>query len=456
MKFVILNGSPKGENSNTIHYMKYIMKHRPDNEYKIIEAGRDIKKIEKDQERFKEIIEDIKGSDGIIWSFPLYHLSVPSQLMRFIELVSERDAAGAFKDKYAATLTTSVHYYDHLAHNYIRSVSEDLKMRYIDGFSADMYDIQKADQREQLLKFFDHLTGSIMEKVLAERKYAPLSYNIKEFLPAELKAPVSIGDKRIILITDVEAGDTNLGLMVDVFKRSVVGRVDVVNLNEINIAGGCLGCIHCGYENVCVYKDDLRSVYYEMMKGADAVVFAGNVKGRNFSSRWKMFFDRSFVNGHCPLVEGGQFGYIISGPLRQLPDMREELEARAQGNGNSLAGFVTDEYDDPAMITALVQNLAFEIAKGMASDYHRPPTFLTVGGHKIFRDLVYTHSGIFRADDRYYKKNGLYDYPQKDYKNRMRNLLLKILMSFKGIRREFYKRATAENAKAYQKAVDDN
>ena len=70
------------------------------------------------------ILGKIKDADGIVWSFPLYHYLVPSQLMRFIEIVSERKPGEAFLGKYATALTTSVHFYDHIAHNYINAVSE--------------------------------------------------------------------------------------------------------------------------------------------------------------------------------------------------------------------------------------------------------------------------------------------------------------------------------------------
>ena len=141
------------------------------------------------------------------------------------------------------------------------------------------------------------------------------------------------------------------------------------------------------------------------------------------------------MNGHCPLVTGGQYGFIISGPLRQLPDMREEIESRAQMSGNNLAGIVTDECDDPEKITALIGQLAADMAWGMKSDYRQPPTYLGVGGHLVLRDLVYGLGWIFRADERYYKKHGLLDYPQKDYRQRLQSFVMKLLMRIKGVRK---------------------
>ena len=454
MRIIILNGSPKGEYSNTIQYVKYIMKHRPGHEYKIVEVGQDIKKIEKDPAVFDDIIGKIKDANGILWSFPLYHYSVPSQLMRFIELVSERNSGEAFYDKYATAISTSVHFYDHLAHDYVNAVSEDLGMKYVEGFSAEMSDIMDPEWRRKLLLFFDHFIAMVERQAPVEKKHAPLSGRINEYRAGEVKVPVNMGDKNLVLITDAKNEDVNLGRMVEVFKKSIIGSVDVVNLNELNIAGGCLGCLRCGDQNICVYKDDLRSLYYDKIANADAIVFAGTIRGRSLSSTWKLFWDRSFVNGHCPLATGVQYGFMISGPLRQLPGMREEIESRAQMSGNHLAGIVTDEYDDPEKITALIGQLAADIAWSMNSDYCPPPTYLSVGGHRVLRDLVYSLGWIFRADERYYKKHGLLDYPQKDYRQRLQSFVMKLLMRIKGVRKQVYMRAKEASVTGYQKVVD--
>jgi hypothetical protein len=68
-------------------------------------------------------------------AFPLYFLLVPSNYKRFIELIWERGAEAAFKGKYAASLSTSIHFYDHIVHNYINAISEDLDMKFAGGGS---------------------------------------------------------------------------------------------------------------------------------------------------------------------------------------------------------------------------------------------------------------------------------------------------------------------------------
>ena len=145
MRIVVINGSPKGDMSVTMQYLEYIRRYTPGADFKVFNVGHDIKKIEKKPELFQEIIREIGGSDGILWCFPVYILVIPSQLKRFIELIFEHDAEKVFEDKYATALTTSAHIYDHTAHNYIHAISEDLGMKYVEGFSAEMYDLKKGE-----------------------------------------------------------------------------------------------------------------------------------------------------------------------------------------------------------------------------------------------------------------------------------------------------------------------
>ena len=52
-----------------------------------------------------------------------------------------------------------------------------------------------------------------------------------------------------------------------------------------------------------------------------------------------------------------------------------------------------------------------------------PEAFYGVGGMKIFRDLIYVMRGLMKADHKFYKKHGVYDFPQKQ-RGRMLVILL--------------------------------
>ena len=151
IKIVVLNGSPKGDLSVTMQYILYIQKKFPQHEFKILNVAQQIKILEKNQEKLQEIIDEVKTSDGIIWGTPVYFYLIPSQYKRFIELISELNAAVIFKDKYTASLTTSIHYYDHTSHNYMHAICDDLGMKYVGYFSADGNDLTIPEQREKLV-----------------------------------------------------------------------------------------------------------------------------------------------------------------------------------------------------------------------------------------------------------------------------------------------------------------
>ena len=148
--------------------------------------------------------------------------------------------------------------------------------------------------------------------------------------------------------------------MVQTLKDQFLQEVEVVNLHEVSIAGGCLGCISCGYDNRCVYfgRDGYRDFFETKVKTADVIVMAGAMKDRALSSRWKLFFDRSFYNTHQPVLGGKQVGFLISGPLGQNANLREMLAAYTECMGANLFGFVTDEPRDSAAIDAQLQEFA--------------------------------------------------------------------------------------------------
>jgi len=85
MKITVLNGSPKGKTSVTMQYVHFVQKAFPQHELNIINIAQRIRKIEKDEQTFQDIIEQIRSSDGVLWAFPLYILHVHAHYKRFIE-----------------------------------------------------------------------------------------------------------------------------------------------------------------------------------------------------------------------------------------------------------------------------------------------------------------------------------------------------------------------------------
>ena len=66
MKIVVLNGSPKGDSSVTIHSVKYLQKKYPEHEFNILHIAKRIKGIERNRNTFDSIIDEIAASDGLL------------------------------------------------------------------------------------------------------------------------------------------------------------------------------------------------------------------------------------------------------------------------------------------------------------------------------------------------------------------------------------------------------
>ena len=442
MRILVLNGSPKGDMSITMQYVAFLQKMNPEHTLKIINIAQQIKKIEQSESAFNEIVEEIKNADGLLWAFPLYVFLVHSQYKRFIELIHERKNTDAFRGKYTAVLTTSIHFFDHTAHQYMRGICEDLDMNFCDSFSAGMRDIFKESERNNLMKFFNGFLDAVERKAPCAKLYEPLNDNIPEYTPGQGKITAgAIGPKRkIVIVTDAEEHQVNLLRMIGHFAAQFAELPEVVNLHQIDIKGSCLGCISCGYDNRCVYtgRDGFIDMY-NSLKTADILIFAGTIRDRYLSSLWKTFFDRAFFNTHMPSFAGKQLAFLVSGPLRQLPNLRQILEAYTEHQQANLAGIVTDEQPESSATDTALQELALRSLNYAECSYKRPTTFLGVGGIKIFRDEIWGPLRFpFVADHQYYKRHGVYDFPQNDYASRIRNSFLGLLAKFPAIRKEFY------------------
>ena len=457
MKIIVLNGSPKGIKSVTIQYVHYIQNNFPEHELKIINISQRIKKIENDARILKSILDDIKSSDAVLWAFPVYVMLVPANYKRFIELISKDGVKEVFHNKYTAFLATSIHFFDHTAINYINAVCDDLNMKPVGAFSAEMYDLEKANERENLLLFGKNIFDAFARNTPTSRSYMPLIQQDFNYVADDLKSKIDVKGKKLLIITDSESNQSNLFKMVERFKASFSTEIYTINLRDLDIKGSCLGCIRCGYNNKCIYedKDEYINFYNTKVKTADILVFASTIRDRFLSAKWKVFFDRSFFNNHAPTLTGKQIGYIISGPLRQIPNLRQILDAYVEMQGANCVGFITDEDQESTNISNMLDEFAKSLIKYSNNNYIKPETFLAVGGKKIFRDEVWGRIRFpFRADYLFYKNNKLYDFPQKEYKIRIRNEILSFLLKFPAIRKEVNKKMKEGMLKPLQKVLE--
>jgi multimeric flavodoxin WrbA len=457
MKIAVLNGSPKGNESVTMQYMAFIVKNYPDHSFTFHNCAADINRIEKDPSTFQHIIADVTDSDCVFWAFPLYYFSVASQYMRFIELIFERGTQKAFKDRYAAVLTTSIHISDHTAHSYMNAVCDDLGMKYAGGYSAGMEDLFKENERKRLLNFTESIFSLVENQSTTTRNFERIQVSPFEYKPVSDSPPVDTRGKKVLIITDSLNEDSNLGRMTGRLKKSFADRVDVCCLDDKLMVTGCTGCIQCGYDNTCRFKeaDGFVDFFNTRLKSSDVLVIAGTIGERHLSSRWKMFFDRSFFNTHIPDFIGKQVGFVFSGPLRQNSNLREIFTGICEAKGAGVVDFVTDEDGDSARIDNILDTMAVKLIRNSVSGFIPPVTFRGVGYRKIMRDEIWGKLLFpFIADYRYYREHNFFDFPQKQIVPRLGNMFMGLLVKIPPIRREIYvKMMKKEMVKPFQKLL---
>lgn len=459
MKIVVLSGSPKtDELSVTMQYVRYIQKRFPSHKYTVIPVARNIKNIENSNELLKEIVAEIGSSDLILWAFPVYIFLVPSQYKRFIEVIFERGLMNAFKDKRAASISTSIHFYDNIAQDYIHSICDDLSMKYIGYFTADMYDLLKPRERERLRVFAESTFDAVINKIPTTRYYNQISHMDFGYKKGAIGTRVDCGDKKIIVLMDgYHENGSNVTSMVDRFKNSIVGQVEIVDIRDLNMQDGCSGCLRCTLDNRCMYEkaDDFSVFYNTRLRQADIIVVAGYIKDRYLSARWKQFIDRTFFYNHVPSLRQKQFGFIISGALSQVPAIRQIFEAHIALHQSNLVDFVTDESCDCTDIDLAIDNLARRLLWFAGKEYRKSSSFLNVAGMKIFRDEVWGRLRmILQADHRYYKLHGLYDYPHRDIGNRIVNLAMEAVTCIPAFKNRFKNVVVNEMVKPLKKVIN--
>jgi Multimeric flavodoxin WrbA len=438
MRIIVLNGSPKGDVSVTMQYVAYIEKKFPGNTYETLDVAHEIKKLEKDTAAFDAVIGKVRSADLVLWAFPLYFLLVPAQYKRFIELVFERNVIDAFAGKYTAALSTSIHYADMIAHNYVHAICDDLGMKFLGAYSADMHDLLVPEERARLVKFAALTFANAEKKIPVQRENVPRVPPALAYVPGKDVAAVPPGEKKIIILTDNDGSSANLTAMIARLSSAFSGKAEVINLHDLDIRGPCLGCCKCAYDNTCVYTDGFVDFYRNRLAAADIVVFAGAIRDRYLSSTWKLFFDRSFFKGHTPGLNGRQIGFAIAGPLRQVPCLKEALAMWAD-SGRCSPHFVTDEAETSEELDSLLDSLAGQLVAGAEAGYAPPHLFYAVGGHKIFRDSIYGGMRfVFQADYRYYKEHHMFDFPQADLKTRLTNAVMMLLTKSRTVREKVY------------------
>ena len=126
------------------------------------------------------------------------------------------------------------------------------------------------------------------------------------------------------------------------------------------------------------------------------------------------------------------------------------IEGRSEVGGNYLCGVATDEDNTSNNIKALADSLVFALNKKLS----RPANFYGIGGMKIFRDLIYIMQGMMKADHKFYKANGIYDFPQNQKKRILQMKLVGTLIAIPSVQKKMKGQMNKYIIEPYKKVVE--
>lgn len=496
MNICVLNGSPKGNNSITVHTVLYLEKKFPMHRFQYVNVGAQIKRFEKD---LSVPLDAIKEADLLLFSYPVYTFLAPSQLHRFIRLLKESGVS--LQGKFATQVTTSKHFYDMTAHRYVEDNCRDLGLKVIHGLSADMEDLTTVSGQKDAVDFFNYVLWCMENDVYEQAvtsdtatqhthrqnlenatdsqsmlksnqkphcelsqesdkivnvwsnqehndPTAALSNQKSDDATANCVTPEAAPqdkDYEVVIVADLAKEDTALQEQIDAFIKVCPCKTRLVNLATYPFQGGCLGCFHCAADGKCIYTDGFDTFLREEIQRADAIVYAFTIADHSMGYRFKMYDDRQFCNGHRTVTEGMPFGYLINGNYNAEVNLQTVIEARCQVGHNFLAGV---GYDNDSIL-AMSKRLLFALENG----YVPPRNFWGVGGMKIFRDLIWLMRGLMKADHEFYKAHGIYDFPQKQKGKMLLMCLLGAMIRNPKIQKKMGNKMTEGMVAPYKKVI---
>ena len=419
MKILVINGSPKGNNSITLQTVLYLEKLNPQHQFEILNAGAKIKSLEKD---FAPAIEAINQADVLLFSYPVYTFIAPCQLHRFIELMKEHGVNAAGK---AATQITTR------------------------GLSADMEDLTTKKGQKQAVDFWNHFCWCVEKEYFEPVHVMPVALSYHQATVPEKTDDAKDGD--VVIITDCTPENESLSAMIARFQAVLPKKTRIVNISEYPFKGGCLGCFNCAVDGTCIYKDGFDTFLRENIQKADAMIYAFTIRDHSMGARFKMYDDRQFCNGHRTVTIGMPVGYLVSGCYSVEKNLQTIIEGRANVGQNILTGVATDEFDPNAEIDRLADELVYALEHKNVG----PQNFLGIGGMKIFRDLIYQMQGMMRADHKFFKAQGQYDFPQKNKGQILFMYLVGAMLGNKKLKAKMGGKMNEGMLMPYKKVLDD-
>jgi multimeric flavodoxin WrbA len=160
-------------------------------------------------------------------------------------------------------------------------------------------------------------------------------------------------------------------IVQDILDESGV-EYEMINLARLNIKG-CLGCLKCAGNNICVQKDDFQGVI-DKIQQADALVFGGGNYYGMLNAIGHAFWERTFALRH-------REAFPLAGKLGIAVGM--------------------DLHDDRKEATAFIEKMMLKNNMAVIATFTDPGHYQCYDcgfGHDCVAGIVYRHMGLTTAE----------------------------------------------------------
>lgn len=452
MKIVVLNGSPKGDNSTTLQSIKYLEKHFTHFEIVVHNIGEKISSFEKNVHNFKRIINNIEMCNMVIFLSPVYDSFVPSQLIKFFEIVFEKKVEDSFRGKFASVFLSSNKIMDNFAENYIHQMCDSLEMKFVTTYHSHRDDLFSDDGRANILNFGKQIDFAKKTNIFQEEKYNKYINITRTYSPPLIKQETPVHSFNIALVTNVFDRSSNLEYMIKAFVRLMPCAVNIINLNDYSFSAGCNNCENCVYlDEYCDNNLELE-FYKKYLDKADAIIFAFDIKHHYFDYRLKSIYDKTFIYRNSQNSKPKVVGYLVGGPLSREPNLSEYIVANSRAHRSIFAGVATDESGVDNVTTKSVDDLAKMIIWSLCNNVKPTCDYFEKSYNQLFQDYIYDNRHIFKSIHNKFDKNKLYYFDNYHYSPAM--FFERIFYKIKHTRAILFSKKTDKLIEKYEKIID--
>ncbi|MBN2532652.1 MAG: NAD(P)H-dependent oxidoreductase [Spirochaetales bacterium] len=428
-KILFINGSPRGNRSSSLGVAMYLSLFL-NYDYEFINVNDSSNnntvhltpQADEAEPAFQSILEKIKTTDVIVWTFGVYLGYVPVKLQYLLDKLIAQQYY--FKNKSAASIVTSINIFDNYALDKIRLVSENLGFSYVGEISAEA---------NPQLGYLNEKNTETACQVLAKKINHAIEIN---FLPTpkypdtyrRYISPVHFGNyfklnkakvekrnnKSILVITGNKiTKDAEALSIVEIVRNYSINKVELIEIEEYKIST-CTGCLVCNsiIGHGCRFqKKDRFNEIIRKMEASDGIICIGHSSSGFVDVYLKTLMERAYGLFHRPFLNPKYGFVVITGGGIIGNDVACYVNDFFSRIGVKTIAHLGLDENNMTNIAETIHQYVNELDSAMAEKWEILPCYSHLALDAMLRNRIASLGMMLREDFLYYIQNKLFIFP---------------------------------------------